>query len=131
VTTITEPEHVTRERIRSRKTAEAMFDLLAEEAETFDTPEARRRFWSLLAYRIAEHTGTIDDSPTKTELPRRYRPMDEATAKRFEKQTMTFGKYTGEPISEVPLNYLEYLDSDEFRWDLHRYLQSDRVQREQ
>jgi len=126
---VMESESVTRERIRSRTSAEEWFVLLQEEAGTFESDEHARRFWTLLEYRIAEHNGLIEESTTKTE-PTQYRAMTEDEAKRFEQSELTFGKFTGKRVADVELSYLEWLDGDEFRWKLHRYLKSDRVQRE-
>src|SRR3990167_9249408 len=131
-----EPDEVSRERIRSRTSGEELFELLVEQAETFQSEEFKRRFWTLLAYRIAEHTGMISDEPVAANpgdsLPRQYRPMDEAESKRFGQTVITFGKkFIGRKVDEADLGNLRYIDEDEFRWKLHRYLKSNRVLNEE
>lgn len=76
-----ESDEVTRERIRSRTSAEEWFALLLEEATGFKTDEAKSRFWSLVAYRIAEHTGQIQDEPPKVEAKQETRPKPSSPAK--------------------------------------------------
>lgn len=128
-----ESDEVTRERIRSRTSGEEFFELLREEAATFSTAEANQRFLTLLAYRISEHAGLIYDAPEKTvdPVPRQYQAMDSAEAKRFEQTSMKFGKFSGQTVADADLDYLRWLDDDEFRWKLHRYLKSDRVRLEE
>jgi hypothetical protein len=60
------------------------------------------------------------------------KPMTEPQARVFEVETMTFGKYIGRAIGDVPLDYLEWLSdaSREFWQKCHRYLNSERVKRE-
>jgi len=76
-----EPEEVTRERIRSRTSAEEWFMLLLEEATGFKTEEAKSRFWSLVEYRIAEHTGRIQDEPPNVEAKQGSKPKPSSPAK--------------------------------------------------
>jgi len=106
--------------------------MVAEEAGTFTTEEARKRFLTLLEFRIAELGGSIVESSPATPSvePTKYRPMDAAEARRFERTEMTFGVHAGKQIKDVPLGYLDFIDEDEFRWKLHRYLKSKRVHKE-
>ncbi|HEV3340922.1 MAG TPA: DUF3820 family protein [Pirellulales bacterium] len=57
--------------------------------------------------------------------------MTDAEAREFGASTMPFGKHTGERVDAVPLEYLLWLDGDEWRRDLARYLRSRRIQTEQ
>jgi len=60
------------------------------------------------------------------------RPMGPTEAKHFESRAMPWGKYEGQPVSAVPLDYLGYIvdDHDEFKADVRRYLDSSRVKHE-
>lgn len=129
-----ESDEVARERIRSRTEAEAYYEMIVEAVDGFSCEEFRRRFLSLLVYRIEEYAGNIDDSPPIKKvdpLPTQYRPMDDAEAKRFEQQLMPFGKFKDRPVADADLEYLRWVDSDEFKWKLHRYLKSQRVSLEE
>lgn len=56
-------------------------------------------------------------------------PMTDEEAKRFGKETMTFGKHCGKQIDSVDLDYLSWLaDNSRQTWrNLHRYLNSPRI----
>lgn len=127
---MTEPDEVTRERIRSRKSGEEFFELLKEEAQSFSTDESRQQFWTLLACLISDHAGLTYEAPTAKPAdptPRQYQPMLADEAKMFELHLIKFGKHNGKTVGQVDLDYLHWLDEDEFRWKLHRYLKSDRI----
>ena len=131
--TVNESDSVTLERIRSRKSGEEFFELLKEEAQTFTTDESRQRFWTLLACLISDHARLTYEAPVKTAdpIPRQYQPMSKDEAKMFELHLIKFGKHNGKTVGQVDLDYLRWLDEDEFRWKLHRYLKSDRVLKEE
>jgi len=57
------------------------------------------------------------------------RAMDDEEARKFEAETMTFGKYAGTPIGNVPPDYLLYLDENQFAAKLRRYVASERFKR--
>ena len=59
------------------------------------------------------------------------RPMTDDEARKFESESMTFGKYGGETIGNVPCDYLIYLDENPFAAKLRRYVASERFQRHQ
>ena len=59
------------------------------------------------------------------------KPMGVAELSAFEHMQMEFGKYIGQQIKDVPLNYLLWLDGEfDFRRALKRYLASDEIQRQ-
>lgn len=58
--------------------------------------------------------------------------MTDAEAKKFERDGMPFGKWAGNPVGKVPLEYLVWLDEqDDFHRQLNRYLRNEQVQRMQ
>lgn len=60
----------------------------------------------------------------------RDKPMQAAELSAFENSQMEFGKYIGQQIKDVPLNYLLWLDDEfDFRRALKRYLASDEIQK--
>ena len=63
--------------------------------------------------------------------------MTNEEAKEFGNYLIPFGKYAGTRIDKVPLDYLLWIDSGHFlayigfRENIHRYILSERIQREQ
>jgi len=114
--------------IAARKSAETVFELAVEQSR--ELPEA-----SVVAYwcRLLLLVEQVLPSGMRVEPTSNPSPMSEDEAKAFEKRSMPWGKYNGTKIADVPMDYLLYIDDqkDEFRDRLHRYLASDRVQREQ
>jgi len=60
-------------------------------------------------------------------------PMTDLEARRFEIETMQFGKYAGERFADIDPDYLAWLaDASRDLWrKLHAYLRSDLVKRRQ
>jgi len=114
----------------AREAAEAMADLMFDAGQ--ELPLAvRRRYWEVLFLRTAEWAGKIGEPHRPVEpAPRCEGAMSDQEAKRFEQEVMPFGKHKGKAVVDVPLDYLFWLDGDEFRRRLPGYLLSDRVQRE-
>lgn len=59
-------------------------------------------------------------------------PMSDEVARRFGNNTMGFGKYVGQRIDEIPIDYLLWFveQKDTFKQELRRYIKSRRVQAE-
>jgi len=59
-------------------------------------------------------------------------PMTDQEAFLFKQERMEFGKYTGQCVCDVPLDYLEWLaDASRKTWrQIHGYLNSPRVKQE-
>jgi uncharacterized protein (DUF3820 family) len=57
--------------------------------------------------------------------------MTDAPAAAFEKTPMPFGKYQGEPVGDVPVDYLIWMTEGDFTTTMRRYLASERFQRRQ
>jgi len=115
-----------RQSIAARKTADDIFDYAANEAGKL-SKDAAFKFWK----RLLERTFFV---APKAAIPQpevvRDRPMTEGEAKEFEQILLEFGKYAGEKPTDVPLDYLFWLDDQpDFRRSLRRYLLSGRVQR--
>jgi len=129
-----EPIELTTARIESRKLAESIFEYAVSESAKFPE-EVRGRIWSLLAYRIAEHTGTITDSPA-TRPPSKPSFTNEQ-ARSFERGRIPFKtKHSDNAIADVPLGFLHWLlekHQSDRRWfdDLAAYLNSKRVAAEE
>jgi uncharacterized protein (DUF3820 family) len=112
------------ENITARKAAEDINGFMDMALNDVPSGSARVFFKT-----IAEHIPSryLPRSPASPLLP-----MSENDSKRFEKTLFPYGKHCGTKISDVPLDYLFWLDEqDDFRHTLRRYLLSDRVQREQ
>lgn len=66
-----EPEEVTMERIRARKSAEEHWEMLLAEGDSFQTEESMKRFWTILHDKIGEHLGLtiVKPVPVKGDKP--------------------------------------------------------------
>ena len=112
--------------IAARKAADEAFELMSLAiSEQSLSPEAAAKAWRSIGDRI--------DAVTQTEREPVESPnvMSDQEAKRFERSIVSFGKHKGKAIKDVPLDYLLWVDGDEFRGDLRRYLKREDVQREQ
>ena len=114
--------------IAARKAADEAFELMRLSIKEADiSPEAMAVAWQ----RVHTEIGSVmlptfaEPEPTDSSV------MSDQEAKRFERSTMTFGKHEGEQIKDVPMSYLLWIDGDEFRADLRRYLRREEVQQEQ
>lgn len=105
-----------------RKEADEAFVFVREIAKAM-SPDRAAKFLAVVQLRIAKHLGLVDNSkPT----PDR---MDTKQAKAFERTAVTFGKYSGQHVGDVPLDYWDYILDDKFRADLRRYTRSNHAQR--
>lgn len=114
--------------IAAREAAEVCFALLSEYLQEFElTPDSLAIAWRKLGSMIR---CTITQQAAAQEP---QHAMSDEEARRFERRTMEFGKYAGQPIgSEVPLSYLVWLDEQpDFRRELNRYLRRREVWAEQ
>lgn len=66
------------------------------------------------------------------EAESKIEPFDDVQSRRYGQTPMTFGKFLGQKVDDVPTEYLAWLaDSSRNTWrDLHRYLNSPRVRME-
>lgn len=107
-------------------TATDLLSLIESELSAHDEVGKRIVANRLLAYLKPFAT------PDKPATPPILEPMTDVEARRYGDTRMSFGQYDGVPISDVPLDYLEWLsDSNHtmFR-NLHRYLNSPAVKRQ-
>lgn len=56
--------------------------------------------------------------------------MTDQQAKAFEQEIIAFGTHAGKPVSDVPLDWLQWIADQKFVDQVRLYLRSDRVQRE-
>lgn len=110
-----------RDNIRIGQIADTIYMLACDEAETLQDPEQKTRFWKVLA-------ALATDRVPKASPPSRDEPMTDEESRSFEGKRMLFGKYEGFPISQIPIEYLEWLaDQKVFYVDVVRYLTSKRI----
>jgi uncharacterized protein (DUF3820 family) len=108
-----------KENMYQRELAELCFDQLV-----IDNGEAKPRFWEVIIELAQQQIGATPQTGSEAS-------MTDDEARRFGKQTITFGKFQGKPIDEVPIDYLEwYVDSQQFAKDVAKYLQSQRIRSE-
>lgn len=112
-----------RDRIAGRKAAETIVLLATEEAAAFGY-HGKTSFWYTLADALSKYLPQA--SPA-----RQPEPMNDKAAQVFGQMEMKFGKYRGQPLDEVPVDYLVMLvDDNEWKQQVRRYLRSPRIQRE-
>jgi hypothetical protein len=113
--------------MNAAETAKELVEIITAECEPLDAI-ARR----IIANRILTAIEPWLPEHARQPKPETAEAMTEAEARRFEQETIPFGKHAGKPISEVPLDYLAWLaDRNRETWrGLHRYLHSKRVQEE-
>lgn len=106
------------------KAREAVDELLTFVPEVIKGAD-EERFWECLAKEAASHIGQVlaDDGMVN-------KPMSDAEAEKFENTTrMSKGKFQGELIKDIDLNYLGAWLGDTFSRNMQRYLKSDRFRR--
>lgn len=116
-----------KERINGRKRAEELFALLAEDASSLSEC-GRAAFWESVSSQL------IDVLPVSSQPEANSdQPMSDKSAAIYGRETVfPFGKYAGQRVDEVPIDYLAMLvDDNDFKKQLRRYLRSERIQREQ
>jgi uncharacterized protein (DUF3820 family) len=114
------------ENIAGRKLAEEWLQLANEMAADL-SDEERGPFWNTIAKSVGQHVQA--PSPPASA----WTPMSDDEARRFARREMPFGQYRGKHVGDVPLDYLIWLDESSrvFQAELHRYLATEQVQREQ
>jgi uncharacterized protein (DUF3820 family) len=104
--------------------AKLLVELIKEEANNHEV--ALQRFYQV----ILDHIPKV--YLPKVEKPKKQQPMSKREVYVFEKKEFPFGKYKGILIGNVPLSYLLWLEEENrFNLELHRYLLSDDIQKEQ
>lgn len=103
-------------RVQAQKAADAIYELMIESVDGYVD-----LYWEFLDRHIQKHL-VINQIPASA-------PMTEIQATHFGNTAMPFGKYSGRPIGDVPLLYLDWLiksgEEETFKSNLRRYLQSD------
>ena len=104
---------------------EVLAGLIAEELQGLD--ETGRRILCNRILAVVQPEGP--PPPSAPALP----PFTEAEARNYRCGYLGFGQYADTLIAQVPLDYLQWLaDTSRTTWqNLHRYLQSDLMQRRQ
>jgi len=115
-------------RIALKKEATATVELLIGVAGQY---ENRKEF--LLACReVFLELAPLPKPTAKPPVPMSTVPMTDEEATKFARTKMPFGKDKGKAVKDVELSYLFWIDGEnQFGRDLHRYLLSESVQREQ
>ena len=104
--------------------AKVLVELIKEEANNHEG--ALQRFYQV----ILDHIPKV--YLPKVEKPKKQQPMNKREVVIFEKREMPYGKYKRITLGNVPLSYLVWMDEENpFHVDLHRYLLSDYIQKEQ
>ena len=113
--------------IAGRKLAEEWI-ALAREMEATVPEEQRRPFWRHV-FRASNHAAPEESTPRNDRPPQ----MTADEVRRFQRRSMPFGQHRGKQVGDVPLDYLIWLDESSrvFQAELHRYLATEQVQREQ
>jgi len=126
----------------SRKLAEAVFGLvegvLEGEELYFDPlnvalellgrePYDKTRFFEIMERLCRDKIDFFvhNKKPTPTG------PMTEQEASQFERVEITFGKYKGDTVGSLPIDYILFLTESNFSRQLSRYVQSVRFDRRQ
>jgi len=106
--------------IKSRKAAEEMLDLIREEANNSPNPTA---FWQTIVA-----ASPLPTKPTNNEIKK----LNGGESRAFGCGLMKFGKYSGQRIDEIPLDYLQWLvtEQETFLKKLQGYLLSSRIKQE-
>jgi len=111
-------------RTRAGNAAREFAGLALDEARGLDlTPASMRHFFETLRDQL---NGILRDD--KTDAP--DVSMSDAEAKDFGARLMTFGKHQGDHVRDVPVSDLDWVNEDEWRAELRRYLASDYVKRQ-
>jgi len=119
-------------KVAMREAANELADLGEEEFNEnmkVDVPQdVALEFWNTLGKRVDKHR---TDLPLRKELVERDPPMTTAEVRQFERQIMTFGMHKGMAVSDVSLEYFDWLDTEpDFRRQLNRYLRNPKIQNE-
>lgn len=117
--------------IAARQAAETVVDLINGELRTLidaHTQDALIPFFATLRECYGDNL-TVEVVKEVERAPRGPRPMTDDEARAFERRSMPWGKHKGKLISEVPLDYLDWVldQPDTFKVDIERYVRSDWV----
>jgi hypothetical protein len=109
------------ENVAARKSAKLCMSLVVE--ESVKHPEALMVFWKEIYTQIPSKIVSKFAISTPE-----IKPFTDIEAKRFETQTFPYGQYNGVKISDIPLDYLDWIvDNSELSLKIKRYLLSKRV----
>lgn len=120
--------------VEARQYAEVLFSQLMDEVLALNlAPKALRRIYEVIYKDLGELLSEGHPVSPTTTLQSRAGPipMSDAKCSLFGRKLMTFGKYKGEQIMNVPPDYLLWISEDEFKSDLQRYLANPKVMNEQ
>lgn len=105
-----------------RESARQLFDLACDMATESTDPS---RFWAEFDKLRPE----VAENVHKTR-PKEKGKMTDLEARRFGSRPIPFGEFAGRRVDDVPLDRLEWYACQNFVDDLRRYLNADRIQRE-
>ena len=107
-------------RVAARDQARVVAGLIVEDVGRIQ-PDAQGAFWDELRRLLPLPMA----APTPAKQPE---PFADRQAKAFGRGKISFGKYAGETVDSVPLDYLRHLcDPQPFILSLKRYLASQRI----
>lgn len=117
--------------IAARQAAETVIDLINGELRSLidaHSQDALAPFFTTLRECYGVNL-TVEVVKEVERAPRGPRPMTDDEARAFEKRPMPWGKHKGKLISEVPVDYLQWVldQPDTFKVDIERYVRSDWV----
>jgi hypothetical protein len=116
------------ENIAASHSVHVIMEIATEEAANHVGPAALH-FWLPLLKKIAAIVP--EQLHPWRNIPAGVVPMDGPERRLFGASKVAFGRYTGERVDDVPLEYLEWLDSQyDFRHQLKRYLATEHLQRQ-
>lgn len=107
--------------VAAREAAELVANLMEEQGRIYGP-----RFWEGLGELIGGRLQVKVDA----EVKKKARAMTDAAARRFGHQLMPYGEFAGRRVDDVSLDRLRWYADQVFTDDLRRYLESDRVGRE-
>jgi len=116
-----------REAVKRRIAArQAAIEILEFAKESLNATMDEHRFWEVLAVEAAVRIDKIvvDDGPSSV-------PMSHEDAKKFERQTMPYGKHVGDTVAEADGDYVDFLVNSEFARGLRRYVASKHFRKRQ
>ena len=115
----------------ARESATEAMDLLQSMASDLvrEHPEAAVEVTRTFFTTLRESIDVLMPRPKAAGPIAGTRPMTDDEARKFEAETMTFGKHTGDAIGDVPADYMIFLDENPFAAKLRRYVAGERFQR--
>ena len=119
-------EHQIKMNVEAREIAEAALSLALDEWQSKYFDNYDQMFWKRVK-------AVVESKLPKAELPPQPGGMSSDEARLFgQRMTMPAGKYAGQPVDKVPIDYLLWwaFEPSDFTKQLRRYLRSERIQRE-